>query len=285
MNGDATLPAPNLALEGDDEGFEALKEKIFRERGFNCRFYKNKCLRRRVAVRMRAKGQSGFGQYAGLLDRDPVEYDLLLDALTINVSKFFRNRESWEVVRERVVPALFDRPEARVRVWSAGAASGEEAYTLSIILREWAEVNSRQEELARFRILGTDIDLRSLDAARRAEYTDLAMMETPAGQQERWFSPGPPFRLREEARRNVAFVRKDLISGEPERDQAMILCRNVIIYFSREIQERLFRRFYDCLLPGGFLVLGKVETLFGEVRSRFSPVDNRERVFQKPEAT
>jgi chemotaxis protein methyltransferase CheR len=275
---------PTIAeLEDDEEGFERVKAKISRDRGFNCQFYKDKCLRRRVAVRMRAKGARTFNEYEAVLDADAAEYELLLDALTINVSKFFRNAETWERIEREVLPALFDREEPVVRAWSAGSAAGEEAYTLSIVLHEWARRNRRRVDLDRFRIVGTDIDRRSLDAARRAEYPDLAMVETPQEIAERWFSPGPPFRLHEEARRNVSFVRKDLISDEPETGQAVIFCRNVIIYFSRDIQERLFQRFYESLLPGGFLVLGKVETLLGEWRTRFRAVHNRDRIFQKPE--
>ena len=99
---------------------------------------------------------------------------------------------------------------------------------------------------------------------------------------ERWFSPGPPYRLDGDLRGEPTFLLKDVISDEPEREQSMILCRNVIIYFDRSIQEELFRRFYDALAPGGFLVLGKVETLLGATRSLFRPVDRRERIFRKP---
>jgi chemotaxis protein methyltransferase CheR len=262
---------------------EQLKVKIHTDRGFNCHHYKNRCLERRLAVRMRARGEESFAQYAALLDADPAEYDLLLDTLTINVTKFFRNLETWEALTDRVVPELFARPEQQQRIWSAGCASGEEAYTVSILLHEWAERHGRSKELSRFRITGTDIDRRSLDAARRAEYSELSLNETPPERVERWFSPGPPFRLDERIRTNVGFHWKDLISGEPEMEQSMILCRNVIIYLGREIQEELFQRFYDALLPGGFLVLGKVETLLGPIRQRFVSVSSRERIFQKPQ--
>jgi chemotaxis protein methyltransferase CheR len=266
----------------EERALDELKLKIQQDRGFNCRFYKDKCLRRRLAVRMRARGEESFAGYARLLDADPAEYDLLLDALTINVTKFFRNFEVWEAVTREVLPALFDRSERELRVWSAGCASGEEAYTVSILLHQYAERHGRMADLERFHVTGTDIDRRSLDAARRAEYTDLSLTETPPELQERWFSPGPPYRLAEPARRNVSFHWKDLISGEPEREQSLILCRNVIIYFDREIQEELFRRFYDSLVPGGFLVMGKVETLLGPTRPLFRSVSSRERIFQKP---
>lgn len=276
------VPPLALTMEGDDEELELLKAKIHRDRGFNTHFYKDKCLRRRIAVRMRARGKASFEEYGRLLDQDPAEYDILLDTLTINVTKFFRNAETWAVVRDTVVPRLFQWARPVHRVWSAGSASGEEAYTVSILLHEWARAHGQAADLARFHLVGTDIDRRSLEAAQRGEFPELSLTETPEEVRERWFSPGPPFRIREEAKRNVSFVRRDLISDPPLREQSLIFCRNVIIYFDREIQERLFQNFYDALLPGGYLVLGKVETLIGPTRGLFRAVNNRERIFQKP---
>jgi chemotaxis protein methyltransferase CheR len=278
------LGSPDAVLStSEEQQLAKLMAKIQEERGFNCQFYKEKCLRRRLAVRMRARGAASYRDYTKLLDQDPAEYDVLLDALTINVTKFFRNLETWEVVEREVLPGLFDLDQKLLRVWSAGSSSGEEAYTCSMLMHGWAEKTGRVRDLRRVRIVGTDIDRRSLDTARRAEYPELSLSETPAELRERWFSPGPPYRLREEAKRNVSFVRRDLISEEPEPEQSLILCRNVIIYFDREIQERLFERFYEALVPGGYLVLGKVETLLGPVRGRLRAISNRERVFRKPE--
>jgi chemotaxis protein methyltransferase CheR len=276
-------PSFSLQMEGDDEELEKLKRKIEKDRGFNCQFYKEKCLRRRIAVRMRARGQRTFQDYGALLDKDPAEYDHLLDTLTINVTKFFRNLETWNAVEQHVLPTLFEG-RAPVKVWSAGSASGEEAYTASILMREWLEREGRGHEASRIRITGTDIDRRSLDAARKGEYPDLSMTETPERIRDRWFTGGPPWTVRPEARPGVDFERRDLISGEALLGQHLIFCRNVVIYFDREIQERLFRQFYDSLVPGGFLVMGKVETLIGEARLLFRPVNNRERIFRRPPA-
>ncbi len=282
MSAPAGGPPPFSAhLEGDDEALELLKRKIERDRGFNCQFYKEKCLRRRIAVRMRARGERTFGDYSALLDSDPAEYDHLLDTLTINVTKLFRNAETWGVVEELVFPQLF-AGRGPVRAWSAGSASGEEAYTVSILAREWLERQGRAGEASRLAIVGTDIDRRSLEAARLAEYPDLSMGETPPRVVERWFTGGPPWKLRPEARQGVSFERRDLISGQLLAGQHLILCRNVVIYFDREIQERLFKCFYDALAPGGYLVMGKVETLIGEARLLFQPVNNRERIFRRP---
>lgn len=281
-NGSSRTTDERPPIGADDVAFAVLKEKIQRERGFNCEFYKEKCLRRRFGVRLRARGQESFTEYMALLDRDPVEYDLLLDTLTINVTKFFRNLETWRAVEETVFPSLFSSERPVRRIWSAGSASGEEAYTISILLNEWASRNGSRAELSHFQILGTDIDRRSLEMAEQAEYPELSLSETPVELRERWFSAGPPFRLLPDAKRNVSFLRRDLISEPAPPDQSLIFCRNVVIYFDREIQELLFKKMYDSLVPGGFLVMGKVETLVGTTRGLFRPVSNRERIFQKP---
>ena len=272
----------SVPMEGDDAALEKLMRKIERDRGFNCQFYKEKCLRRRLAVRMRARGQKSYDEYSALLDREPGEYDHLLDTLTINVTKFFRNMETWSAVEEQVFPGFFDLPGA-LKVWSAGSSSGEEAYTVSILMREWCDRNGRRRDMDRVRITGTDIDRRSLETARNGVYPELSLTETPEPVRQKWFAAdGASYRVGNEAKLGVQFVHRDLISGEPESEQSLIFCRNVVIYFDREIQERLFKRFYDSLRPGGYLVLGKVETLIGPARMMFRALNNRERIFQKP---
>src|SRR5919107_900922 len=120
-------------MNDDVPGFAALTGKISSERGFGCASYKEKCLRRRIAVRMRAKGVHTFADYARVLDADPREYDQLMDALTINVTKLFRNWETYAAIDRVVVPALWALPGSAVSVWSAGCSSGEEAYSLAAL--------------------------------------------------------------------------------------------------------------------------------------------------------
>lgn len=261
---------------------EELKMKIERERGFNCGVYKNRWLERRIGLRMRVHGRESYASYAALLDVDAEEYDRLLDALTINVSRFFRDRAIWKTVADSIVSRLFDPPDVEIRVWCAGSAAGEEPYSLVILLHEWAAECGRLADLERFRIVGTDIDRRSLEIAHRAEYPELSLEETPADLRARWFSPVPPHRLDSRALRHVSFLQHDLISDAALTDQRLIVCRNVMIYFERSTQEALFQRFYDALLPGGFLMMGKVEALLGPARSRFRMLNMRERIYQKP---
>lgn len=274
----STLPLAQGDLsDSDARELAALKGQIQTRVAFHCEGYKEKCLRRRIAVRMRACGVHTYGDYARLLQQDETEYERLVDTLTINVSKFFRNPDVWDVVRDSVLPQLFELDAPQLNMWSAGTASGEEAYTVSMLVQD--EAGGPGGAAERCRILGTDIDRESLAYAVRGEYGDFAMTDIAAETRDRWFDHDGVYRLRPEARTNVRFDTLDLIRDEYPTGQHLILCRNVIIYFERSIQEELFRKFHAALVPGGFLVLGKVEALFGTASGMFRTVANRQRVF------
>jgi chemotaxis protein methyltransferase CheR len=268
--------------ELSDAGFAALTAKISRDRGFGCASYKDKCLRRRIAVRMRARAVHTYADYARVLDSDAAEYDKLLDALTINVTKLFRNWETYSAIAEQVVPALWDRPAPTLNVWSAGCSSGEEPYSLAALFHRHAERLGALGRLAtRVKVLGSDIDARSLAAAQVGAYAEGDFGDTPPELRRRYFAPVSPFTIVPEVKRLVRFERRDLLAeAPPPGAHHLICCRNVLIYFDRDTQERLFDKFHRALAPDGFLVLGKVETLLGAARSRFVAVDGRERIFR-----
>jgi chemotaxis methyl-accepting protein methylase len=268
-------------MEGPGD-FLALTRKISHDRGFGCASYKEKCLRRRIAVRMRARGVHTYPDYAKLLDADQAEYDRLLDALTINVTKLFRNWDAYAALAAKVVPELWHRETPSIRVWSAGCSSGDEPYSLAILFHRYAAVNGMLAQLGRVSILGTDIDRQCLDAAERGQFDQADFSDTPDELRHRYFSAAPPYAVAPAIRGITAFESRDLLSGGPPPGVFdLITCRNVLIYFDRETQEALFDTFYETLTPGGFLMLGKVETLLGQARARFAPVDARERIFRR----
>ena len=270
-------------LEGDEPKFRALLDKITRDRGFHCASYKDKCLRRRVAVRMRARGTPDWDEYARCLDSDPREYDRLMRSLTVNVTKFFRNWETYSVIEQRVIPALWNRGERELRVWSAGCSSGEEPYSFAVLAHQHARSQNQLDKLETVSVVGTDIDDDCLGEAERGFYAETALGETPLPLVERYFHEVAGMRsLLPEVRRMVRFERSDMLQSPPPFEEIhLIMCRNVIIYFEREAQERVLEEFHRVIAPGGFLVLGKVETLLGRTRSLFAPVNARERVFRK----
>ena len=265
-----------------DREFSALTAKIARDKGFGCASYKEKCLRRRIAVRMRARGVHTYGDYSRVLDADGTEYERLLDALTINVTKLFRNWETYDVIAQKVVPSLWERTAPLINVWSAGCSSGEEPYSLAALFHRHAESVGQLDDLSRrVRVLGSDIDARCLIDAERGAFEEGDFADTPGELRRRYFAPEAPFTIIPDVKRLVRFERRDLLAEEPPPGpHHLIVCRNVLIYFDRETQERLFDKFYSALAPDGFLVLGKVETLLGAARTRFVAVEGRERVFR-----
>jgi len=276
----AAVPGRRALTPDETLRWQALKRQIQLRAGLCCDGYKDRVLQRRVAVRMRARGVESHADYSTLLESDPREYVDLLDTVTINVSKFFRNASTWVQLRDRVLPDLARRDDREIRIWSAGCASGEEPYSIAILVRQMAE--ARGIDADRVRILATDVDPGVLDAARRAEYGAFAFSEMSDSTRTRWFAGPERDRLRPEVRSMVRFERSDLMNGSLPREQHLILCRNVLIYFERPIQLELFKAFHTALVPGGYLQLGKVETLFGTTSGLFTTVSARERLFQRP---
>lgn len=269
----------------EERAFRALTEKITQARGVCCDAYKDRCLKRRIAVRMRARGVHSFTDYSRLLDSDGHEYDRLLDALTINVTKFFRNNEAWTAL----APYLAERWKARsgaVAVWSAGCASGEEPYTIAAALAETARTTGTSDWLPRARVLATDIDRQSLERAAVARYAAAAFSETPAEVLRRWIEPAAADGTRAPVvavRGLVTVQRHDLTTGRPPGGPFdLVVCRNVVIYFDRDTQERLFQVFANALRPEGLLLLGKVETLLGPAREQLRMENPRERIYRRP---
>ena len=263
-----------------DTDFVALTAKITRERGFGCASYKDKCLRRRIAVRMRARGVHTYRDYARVLDGDAHEYERLLDALTINVTRFFRNPEAWAALDAKVLAPAMHAAAEPLHVWSAGCASGEETYTLGILVHRHATALGRRGRPAS--IVGTDIDKASLEAAGRGVYGAPTLGEVPADVRAAYFAGPAPHAVPPAVRALVRFERHDLLSDPPRPGPFhLIVCRNVTIYFDRPSQLALLDTFHDALAPGGALMIGKVESLSGATRARFETMDARERIFRR----
>lgn len=268
----------------EDAGFDRLTRRITQVAGLAADAYKPRCLRRRIAVRMRAHNVTSYEEYLRILESLPDELQKLSDALTINVTKFFRNIELWNRLRDTVLPALWLEGDDPLRVWSAGCASGEEPYSLAMLFADTARKARHPEWMARLLIDATDIDRVCLERARAGVYPGAAFTETPPELLAAYTEPADGgTRVKDSVRRTVQVNRLDLTRDPPrESAYAMIVCRNVLIYFDRPMQERLFAIFTNGLRPGGILILGKVETILGPTRDRLELVDARERIYRRP---
>ncbi len=267
---------------GDEASFQALTQTISQAAGLALHAYKQKCLRRRIAVRMRACGVHTYEAYQSLLGERPDEYQHLKDTLTINVTRFYRNRETWESLADTILPALFQAREGHVRVWSAGCASGEEPHTLAMLFADQSERLGRRHWLDRVHIDATDIDRECLARAEAGRYPASAFDEAPVHHRDEYCRPiGDEYEVVPRLRSLVHVRQLDLIRDPPlHSSYDLIVCRNVVIYFDRPTQLQLFTVFADVLSDDGALVLGKVETMFGEAQKRFTLLDVRERIYQ-----
>jgi chemotaxis methyl-accepting protein methylase len=231
---------------------------------------------------MRACGVQTYSEYQSLLDRSPAEYERLKDAITINVTRFYRNAETWNLLRGGLIREVCQPKDGEIRIWSAGCSSGEEPYTLAMLVAEQLEQQGTPDRLNHVTVDATDIDRACLERARAGRYRRDALTQVPPVWVDRYFEQdGQECKVIDRLRQRVHVRAADLSNDPPPRQNYhLILCRNVVIYFERAAQERVFATFAGALAPGGFLVLGKVETLFGPARTRLTLLDPRERVYQ-----
>jgi chemotaxis protein methyltransferase CheR len=272
--------APFVGADFADEDFQEVVRILQSRRAFDLGSYKDRCIKRRIASRVRAKGLNSSAHYVELLDTDNDEVDALLAVLTIHVSHFFRNPSTYQILEEKVLPDLFETlrqsGQKTLRVWSVGCSSGEEPYSMALLLHEM-----RPEDIE-ISILGTDISAPILERAEIGEYDAQRLAEVPDEVRDRYFErlESTRFRLKDEIRSLVEFSQHDVLKESDYPPADLILCRNVMIYFSREEQSKILERFARSLGPDRFLVLGRAETLVGSVRHIFRSEYPIERIYR-----
>ena len=259
---------------------EDLLAYLRESRGFDFGGYKRTSLVRRIRHRMGQVGIDSYHQYLDLLQVDPAEFTALFNTILINVTSFFRDPEAWALLRAEVIPALLAErsPGDPLRVWSTGCSSGQEAYSLAMVL---AEELGLDDYLKQVKIYATDIDDEALAVARQASYPEAGLEGVPAELRTKYFEPrGDRYVFHPEIRRTVIFGRNDLVQDAPISRVDLLLCRNTLMYFNAETQQRVLNRFHFALVPRGVLFLGRAEMLLGRSRL-FEPVDLKQRIFRR----
>ena len=281
-NTDARAASGIAALLADARTpeFTALLEYLYAQRGFDFRGYKRASLVRRFRKRMQTLGIASYDAYQYYLETHQDEFVQLFNTVLINVTSFFRDEAAWQAVAERVVPALLasSPADAPIRVWSAGCATGQEAFTLAIIL---AEALGLEQFRARVKIYATDVDEDALQRARAATYTTAEIESVPPEFRTRYFEAADDrWVFRKELRRAVIFGRNDLVQDAPISRIDLLVSRNTLMYFDAATQRRILSRFHFALKDGGVLLLGRAETLLTHA-STFAPLDLKNRLFTK----
>lgn len=276
--------------KGMDSVLKQIIEDLKSQRGMDFCGYRQSTLQRRLAVRMSQVGILSFSAYRELLLSDPGEADRLIAVFGVNVSHFFRDPLVFEMLGQRLLPELIESKIAagsrEVRVWSAGCGSGEEAYSLAIMLHH--ALKSQQSSLQSY-IFASDINGRALQQAADAGYLRDKFRETRLMLLDEYFeSTADGFVVRQFIRDMVQFSCDDLTSRKLMSPAEsiygsfdLILCRNVLIYFAAELQERVFEKLYHCLADGGTLVLGQAEVLPKPLADKFQIIDAGCRIWRK----
>ncbi len=261
--------------------FEALLNYLKLNRGFDFTGYKRPSLMRRVHIRMQLAQIETYSDYTDYLEVHPEEFSHLFNTILINVTSFFRDRLVWDYLEKEVVPQIVARknfPTERLRVWCAGCAWGQEAYTLAIVL---AEVLGIEEFHQKVKIYATNIDETALNQARQATYNAKEVEGIPQPLLERYFKKTPEnYTVCSNLRRSVIFGRHDLLQDPPISHIDLLSCRNTLMYFNAETQSKIISRFHYSLNDRSFLVLGKAELLLSHNNS-FIPIDLKKRIFAK----
>jgi two-component system, chemotaxis family, CheB/CheR fusion protein len=267
-----------------DDPFEALLRYMRDSRGFDFTGYKRTSLMRRVQHRMDQAGYQTFEQYLDVLQANSDEFDALFNTILINVTTFFRDAQAWEFLRTDAIPALLAArgPQDPVRIWSAGCASGEEAYSIAMLL---AEAIGGEGYRQRVKIYATDVDEEALTQARAATFNAKAVESVPPDLLERYFDQtGGRYVVHKDLRRAVIFGRNDLVKDAPISRVDLVACRNTLIYMNGETQRNVLGRLHFALAPHGMLFLGHAEMLLSH-GDRFTPVNHDHRVFRKTEGS
>jgi two-component system, chemotaxis family, CheB/CheR fusion protein len=256
-----------------------LLQELAEQRNFDFRGYKKTTLERRFRRRMFQLNLAGYGEYGEYIRKHHDEINQLLNTLLINVTEFFRDPPAWEILRHEILPSLLKklRPGHSFRVWSAGCASGEEPYSVAILLAEHFGPRIQEYDI---KIYATDIDEDALNTARRGEYSIDSVRRVRPEWRDRYFHGKGLLRVNRDIRRMVIFGRSNLAHDAPISHVNLLVCRNLLIYFDSDLQKQILTRLHYALEPGGVLFLGKSESQLTNSQF-FRRLNSRWRIFQR----
>lgn len=270
---------PFVGADVDDTVYDRIAKILREQQNFYLEGYKVLCIKRRLAARIRTVGSNEPETYIGLLQKNIHEQEQLLATLSIHVSQFFRNGSVFQVLEKQILPELLKKSRcnrSKLRIWSVGCANGEEPYSVALLCQKQRQV----EDL--ISIVGTDLSPEALTRAKRGFFPVERIQNIPAEILAEFFVEiGRQYQLLEEVRERVQFFRHDILADQPFYRANLILCRNLLIYFSRTQQQQIVEVLAKALLPGGYLVLGRAETMALSCRKRFVCIDPAERIYQR----
>lgn len=246
--------------------YEQFIEGIKKLTGIDLALYKEAQMKRRLTSLYEKRGYNNFIEFLRAVEKDRDLMNEFLDRMTINVSEFYRNAKRWEVLQNKIFPKLLQENK-RLKIWSAACSTGEEPYTISMVL-------SNHVPLSQVQVLATDIDENCLQKAKRGVYPERSLAEVPPNMKEKYFiQEGQFYRVKDEIKNTVTFKKHNLLSDPYGSNFDLIVCRNVMIYFTEEAKDQIYKEFSKALRPGGILFVGSTEQIFNPSRYGFEVED------------
>jgi two-component system, chemotaxis family, CheB/CheR fusion protein len=272
-------PVPPQDLASAEDALQLILVQLHHHTGHDFRHYKRATVLRRIERRLQVRGVHSLPEYLQLLESDEKEHTALLDDMLIGVTNFFRDREAFEALEREVVPELFKDKKAsdEVRAWVAPCATGEEAYSLAMLMADQAAL---MEQPPAFQVFASDIDDHAIDVARAGIYPASIITDVAPARLRQFFNKdGDRYRIRKTLRDRILFAAHNLLRDPPFSRLDMISCRNLLIYLNRDVQAQVLQMFHFALKPGGYLFLGSSESA-ESVADFFIPIDKKNRIYQ-----
>lgn len=249
-----------------ERDYQLFIEKVKRKTGIDLSLYKEAQMKRRLTSLYEKNGFSSFQEFFKAMEKNSEYLYAFLDRMTINVSEFYRNRKRWDILEEKILPQLLSK-QKNLKVWSAACSTGEEPYTISMVLSNFMP-------LSQIKILATDIDENAIQKAKIGVYLERSLQEVPEKMKRKYFKKSENhFILSEEIKQTVKFKKHNLLADPFEKNFDLIVCRNVLIYFTEEAKDLLYRKFSAALKPGGVLFVGSTEQIFNAGQYGLEPIE------------
>lgn len=246
--------------------YEGFKVEVYQLSKIDLNAYKERQMKRRIDSLMKKNGFNQYDEYVKALKQDREVYEEFINYLTINVSEFFRNTSQWEVLEKEIFPYLFDKFGKRVKIWSAACSTGDEPYSLAMVLSKFIP-------LSQIQIIATDIDKQILAKAQQGIYNEKSVMGVPKEFKDKYFEKiGSSYRVSDEVKKCITFKQHNLLKDSYPDKLDLIVCRNVLIYFTEEAKNDIYKKFNHALKDQGILFVGSTEQIIQSQKFSFDTV-------------
>lgn len=235
--------------------YEEFKADVFKLTKIDLNYYKEKQMRRRIDTLANKNGAKSYEEYIQMIKSDKERFEQFVNFLTINVSEFYRNPDQWKLMDQQVIPKLIKEQRKPIKIWSAACSTGDEPYSLAMAF-------SKHVPLSDIKILATDIDKQVIEHAKVGLYSEKSIAGVPADLKKKYFTQiGNSYQISDDIKRCVTFKEHNLLKDVYPKDYDLILCRNVVIYFTDEAKDMIYKNFYGSLKSKGVLFIGSTEQI------------------------